>query len=644
MKKIWYAPNGLEAYGDAEIDAVTKCLRDGWLAGFGKYTIEFENRVATMFGKKHGLFVNSGSSACLLALACLDLPAGSEVITPACTFATTVSPILQLDLKPVFIDVQLHAYVPSVEQVIEKINPNTRAIMLPNLIGNLPDWKVLRQTLQELNRTDIVLVEDSADTIIHSPHSDISTTSFYSSHMITACGSGGMVMFNDAKYLKRATMFRDWGRIGDNSEEMSDRFTHEVDGIRYDYKFLYGVRGYNMKSSEVNAAFGLIQLDRFEDIKTKRRMNFERYIHNLTDVLDVILPCDCRRPNWLAIPLQISDRLDLLTFLEANNIQTRVTFSGNITRHPAYREFLQPFPNADRIMKNGFLLGCHHGMTVDDVDIVCNKIREFIKIKADHGLKYPLTTPFTKELPKLGFLFPRHVSQPAHRDIWKECLRSIRTHYKTEPVVIIDDNSTPEFIEPLSQDDEWLMRNVTVVQSEFPRAGEVLPYYYFHKLRPCQKAVIINDSMFVRKPFDPAVIDGVNDVKFLWDFGSISDNPGLQIEMYGKMRDSDRFAQLQNSGAWTGCFASASIMDIGFIDRLQNNYDFLKVAAFMDSREKRCAFERVLAVACACERGNINDISLFGNIYSHPSSFSYSFEAYKANPFDLPVVKCWNSR
>ena len=373
-KKVWYAPNKFESYGQEEIAAVTDCLNDGWLAGFGPKTIDFEKKISEYFGKKFGVFVNSGSSACLLALAALDLPRDSEVITPACTFSTTVAPIIQMGLKPVFCDVIKTAYVPSVDAVLEKITPLTRAIMLPNLIGNLPDWRGLRERLP---RPDIWLVEDSADTMIHSPWSDVSTTSFYASHIITACGSGGMVMFNQINHVKRALMFRDWGRLGDNSELVADRFNHSVDGIPYDHKFLYGCLGYNFKSSEVNAAFGLVQLEKFEKFKGIRRTNFRRYIENLKDVHQITLPDDSREPNWLAIPLQCDNRMELLSFLEMNDIQTRVTFSGNITRHPAFREHLQDFEAADAIMKNGFLLGCHHGMTVDDVDYVCLKIKEF---------------------------------------------------------------------------------------------------------------------------------------------------------------------------------------------------------------------------------------------------------------------------
>jgi CDP-6-deoxy-D-xylo-4-hexulose-3-dehydrase len=378
-RKIWYAPNGFEAYGDEEINAVTKCLKEAWLAGNGKYTVEFEKQVAEYFGKKYGLFVNSGSSACLLALASLNLPDGSEVITPACTFATTVAPIIQLKYKPVFCDVEATTYVPSVDAVLAKITPATRVIMLPNLIGNTPDWKLLRTKLDDTGRTDIVLIEDSADTLVCTRESDISTTSFYASHVITACGSGGMVMFNELKHLKRATMFRDWGRIGDNTELVVERFNHIVDGMPYDYKFLYACLGYNFKSSEVNAAFGLEQMKKLPKFVDIRRRNVERYLENLKDVPGILLPTDTKKSNWLAFPFQVENRLALVNYLEDRNIQTRVIFSGNITRHPAYREYLEDFPNADIIMRNGILVGCHHGMTLEDVDIVCKNIKEFLQ-------------------------------------------------------------------------------------------------------------------------------------------------------------------------------------------------------------------------------------------------------------------------
>ena len=376
MRKVWYAPNKFESYGDDEILAVERCLRDGWLAGFGKRSVEFELRVAKLFGKAHGLFVNSGSSAIILALSGLGLEPGSEVVTPACGFSTTVAPIVQLGLTPVFCDADLNTYVTSVDHLKKVVTDKTKCLLLPNLVGNVPDWKAIREAFPH-----VILIEDSADTIIKNECTDVSTTSFYASHVITAGGTGGMVMFNSDEHLKRATMFRDWGRIGDNIEEPSARFNYSVDGIPYDWKFLYGALGYNMKACEMNAAFGLAQLNKLDMFLKKRRVNVERYLANLKDTKYYTLPDDSVKPNWLAIPFQCPDRMELLTYLEANGVQTRVCFAGNITRHPAFEQYKQPFENSDTIMRNAFLLGAHHGMDTEDVDYVCDLLKKFESTK-----------------------------------------------------------------------------------------------------------------------------------------------------------------------------------------------------------------------------------------------------------------------
>lgn len=371
-QKVWYAPNKFESYGEEEIKAVQDCLRDGWLAGFGERTIEFEKRTSKLFGKEFGLFVNSGSSAILLALSSLELPKNTEIVTPACSFATTLAPIIQLGLTPKFCDVGENTYVPSVNDIQKVITDRTRVLLIPNLIGNKPNWKLLRETFP-----DLILIEDSADTITYTKESDISTTSFYASHVITAGGVGGMVMFNNERHLKRAMMFRDWGRIGDNQEDPGERFNHSVDGIPYDWKFLYGVPGYHLKACEMNAAFGLVQLDKLPKFLEIRRNSIKRYLENLKDTKYYTLPDDSIEPNWLAIPLQCPDRLELIKFLEDNDVQTRVCFAGNITRHPAFEEYKQDFEVSDNIMRNGFLLGAHHGMTLEDVDRVCDLLKTF---------------------------------------------------------------------------------------------------------------------------------------------------------------------------------------------------------------------------------------------------------------------------
>jgi CDP-6-deoxy-D-xylo-4-hexulose-3-dehydrase len=207
-KKVWYAPNKFEAYGEEEIQSVLECLRDGWLAP-GPRTSEFEKVVSAYFGKKFGIFCNSGSSANVLALHMAGLKPTDEVITPVCTFSTVVAPLCQLKLIPVFCDVQLRTFVPSVSQIMEKVSKKTKAIFIPNLAGSKPDWAGLKQACIQIGRSDIVLIEDSCDTMTLTNDSDISVTSFYASHVITAGGGGGMVMCNDQELLKTGFTYRD---------------------------------------------------------------------------------------------------------------------------------------------------------------------------------------------------------------------------------------------------------------------------------------------------------------------------------------------------------------------------------------------------------------------------------------------------
>ncbi|CAF3000975.1 unnamed protein product, partial [Rotaria sp. Silwood2] len=271
-KKIWYAPNKFESYGDEEIKAVETCLKQGWLAP-GPITEHFERELANIFGKQFGIMVNSGSSGNTLALLIGGLKPGDEVVTPACTFSTTISPIIQLGLVPVFCDVEQGSYVPPVAHVIEKVTPRTKAFFLPNLIGSKPNWEGLKEKLIILGREDILLIEDSCDTITNTTITDISVASFYSSHIITAGGGGGMVMCNEKSQRDLALQYRDWGRMGTNSESFTERFGHFVDGIEYDFKFLYPILGYNFKSTEMNAAFGLEQLKKLPLFLERRRRN-----------------------------------------------------------------------------------------------------------------------------------------------------------------------------------------------------------------------------------------------------------------------------------------------------------------------------------------------------------------------------------
>merc|ERR1719253_842189 len=342
--------------------------------GLEKGAEEFESKVAALFGKKCGVMVNSGSSANMIGLCAMGLQKGDEIVTPACTFSTVVAPMEQLGLVPKFCDVEPGRYVPSVDQILAAITPKTKCLFIPNLVGSKIDWKDLRARAPK----GIWLFEDSCDTITHTPESDISVISFYASHIITAGGLGGCVMYNDPKLKNKALMFRDWGRIGNNSEDISERFAHQVDGIEYDFKFLYGCQGFNMKACEMNAAFGLAQLRKLDHFKALRRRNISRYVDTLRAAgTSYVLPAKHDEMDWLAFPLMHPDRKGVLRFLEANDVQIRVCFAGNITRHPAYRHYLQEFPKSDQIMAEGFLIGAHHGITDADVDRVCKLLIEY---------------------------------------------------------------------------------------------------------------------------------------------------------------------------------------------------------------------------------------------------------------------------
>ena len=190
-----------EAYGEEEIEAVVECLRDGFLAP-GPRTEMFEQQVATLFAKEAGLMVNSGSSANLIALNAFGFKPGDEVVTAACTFSTVVAPLTQLGVKPIFVDVHPTAYVPEVDDIIDAITPQTVLIWLPNLVGSKPDWEAIRR------RTDLPLWEDSCDCITSTPVTDVSMTSFYASHMITAGGGGGMIMANSSTFIDKCRMVR----------------------------------------------------------------------------------------------------------------------------------------------------------------------------------------------------------------------------------------------------------------------------------------------------------------------------------------------------------------------------------------------------------------------------------------------------
>lgn len=390
-KKVFYA--GV-VFGDEEKQAVLKSLDNQWLAS-GPLVAEFERVVAKKFGKKYGVAVNSGSSANLIAISSLGIERGKKIITPALTFATTVSEIVHNNLIPVFIDSVVGRYTIDEEKVEEAIDDNTAGIMVPQLVGGICDMVKLRKIA---DKHGLLLIDDSCDTFAPTLHNrtvasyaDVTTTSFYGSHIITACGIGGMMMTDDEKIRDVALTLRDWGRVGNDKEDFKERFDFSVDDIPYDSKFVYSHLGYNLKMNEASASFGLEQVKKLPTFLKTRNTNFSKllkFFSNYEQWFHLPELIEGADTNWLAFPLTIKkdapfSRYFFLKHLEEKGIQTRVLFSGNITRHPIYKnvryEVLGGLETADFVMSNGLLLGCHHAMTAEQAEYMCQKAEEFLR-------------------------------------------------------------------------------------------------------------------------------------------------------------------------------------------------------------------------------------------------------------------------
>ena len=388
-------PYGRTVHGEDEIAAVTHVLRTS--TQMGKHVHEFEKRVAGQFDKAHGVMVNSGSSANYLAVELLGLHEGAEVITPALTFATTVAPLVKNGLIPVFVDVEPDTFNIDVDQVEGAISSKTRALMIPNLIGNIPDWDRLRDIA---DRHNLLVIEDSADTLGATlrgtstrARSDISTTSFYGSHVINCAGNGGMLCLNREDWLNEAKLLRSWGRESSlfvESERIENRFDVVLDGVSYDAKFVFSRIGYNIEPNEAGAAFGLVQLDKLAANVQARVDNFEAQSRFFAQYQDWFMPPRQQEDSvtgWLAFPLIIRpdapfSRREMQIYLEKAGVQTRVVFTGNILRQPGFkgiarRETPGGYPNADRVMEGGVLIACHHGLVPEDIAYIHERFSDF---------------------------------------------------------------------------------------------------------------------------------------------------------------------------------------------------------------------------------------------------------------------------
>lgn len=391
-----HVPYGKAVYGEPEIEAVMRVLRSS--TQMGKHVREMEARVAKLYDKQYGVMVNSGSSALYLAAELMNLQEGDEVITPALTFSTTVAPLVRKGWVPAFVDVEEGTYNTNVSKVEEMITPKTKAMVIPNLIGNLPDWKVLRELADKHN---ILLLEDSADTLgaeiggkSSGRFTDMSTTSFYGSHIINCAGNGGMLCVNTEKLYDRGRLLRSWGRSSSlfvESEAIENRFNVEVDGIPYDAKFVFEEPGFNIEPAELGAAFGLVQLDDLGwniDTRTKNYRRMREFFAQWEEhfILPKQLPDS--RTGWLAFAVTIREsapfiRRDLQIFLEKRNIQTRTVFTGNILRQPGFKNVAHKaaaggYPEADKVMRGGMLLACHHGLSEEQIAHVMESVTLFM--------------------------------------------------------------------------------------------------------------------------------------------------------------------------------------------------------------------------------------------------------------------------
>lgn len=392
-------PYAQSVHGDPEIEAVVKVLRGN--TALGAKADEFEKKIAALFGKKHGIMVNSGSSANLLAFEVMDLKPGDEVITPLLTFGTVVAPIVQKGLIPVFVDIEKDTYIVDPATVEKAITAKTRVLMIPSLLGNIPNLEALKEIAYKHR---LWLVEDSCDTLGATfkgrptgEYSHITTTSFYGSHIINGAGGGGMIMVHDQRLAERLVVLRGWGRrsslYGENasSELLENRFNVTLDGIEYDNKFIFSEIGYNMLPLELQAAFALVQLERLPEFAKARKQNytellefFKRYERYF------ILPkqTEDSETNWLAFPIIIKDdapfgRKEFATFLESRDIQTRPIFTGNVLKQPAFKNIehrlaAAGYPGTDQVMRGGMVFACHQGLTEDQRSYVRQAINDFI--------------------------------------------------------------------------------------------------------------------------------------------------------------------------------------------------------------------------------------------------------------------------
>ena len=382
---------------------------DGWLTA-GRFTADFERQLVQFVGARSALFVNSGSSANLVALSGLTSPKlgdralkpGDEVLTVAMGFPTTVNPIIQNGLRPVVVDVDLKTLDAIPERLEEAISPKTRAIMMAHTLGNPFDLDTVQRLCKENN---LWLVEDSCDALGSTyrgqrtgSFGDTATLSFYPAHHITT-GEGGAVFVKSPLVKKQVESFRDWGRDcycetgKDNT--CAKRFGWQLGDLPegYDHKYTYSHIGYNLKATDMQAALGITQLAKVEFFIQRRKENYEYLRKHLSQIegLSIATATEHSDPSWFGCPITLDpahpvNREDLLRFLDSRKIGTRLLFAGNITKQPAYKNVdfrvVGNLKNSDIVMTRSFWVGVYPGLTTPMLDYVIASISDFMSGKA----------------------------------------------------------------------------------------------------------------------------------------------------------------------------------------------------------------------------------------------------------------------
>jgi CDP-6-deoxy-D-xylo-4-hexulose-3-dehydrase len=399
-------------FDEKEMQYLVDSSLDFWLT-FQEYSKKFEKKLADFLGVKWAYFVNSGSSANLLAFFSLTshylgerrINRGDEVITVAAGFPTTVAPIVQYGAVPVFVDMELKHFNIDHTKIEHAITPKTKAIMIAHTLGNPFNIRAVKEIC---NKYNLWLIEDNCDALgslyedrFTGTWGDIGTSSFYPAHHITT-GEGGAVYTNDPLLKKIILSMRDWGRDcwceSGKDNTCGRRFTQQFGTLPkgYDHKYVYSHFGFNLKATEMQAAIGLAQLEKLPEFIEKRRKNYQMLYEGLKDLEEFrfMEPQINSKPSWFGFLIMLTDkakfsRNEIVQFLERNNIQTRNLFAGNMLRHPMFEGLIRDIDyrvvgsleNTDKIMERAFWIGVYPGLGDDEINYTIEKIREFVRNK-----------------------------------------------------------------------------------------------------------------------------------------------------------------------------------------------------------------------------------------------------------------------